>query len=162
MLEIIGIISLILSLAGAGTQYEAQRKATSINRRAAELNAEAARKQTADRLLQQKRDERMRLGAIRANVGAMGGTLEGSALDILGDVAAQSEFERSQIQYAGQLRAQGYDNTAALDAAAGSAARAGLYTQAGSSLLTAGRAYYGGQGRIRDGNVRDTTVVEGA
>lgn len=76
-------------------------------------NAEFAAKQS-------ERMKYLRLGQVRAAHGGAGGVFEeGSVLDVLADVAAQSDLERQQIL-------------------AGGAARSSIYQQQGSSAQTAG------------------------
>jgi len=151
-------IALILAAIAAGTTayaaYESgqsQKRASNYNRMMAENNAIAARQQAAAKQKQQDRETKMRLGAIRANQGAFGGAMEGSALDVLGDTAAQLELQRQNIEYAGELQARGFDATAVLDSIRGeNAARAGYY-QAGASLLGGASSVYGGYSKLNRG-----------
>ena len=85
----------------------------------------------------------MRLGAVRAAQGHSGGTGDaGSVLDIIGDSAAQSELEKQNILYRGELKARGYTNTATLDTISGQNAVTSSYYKAGSELLSGGVGVY--------------------
>ena len=117
------------------------------------IEPQMTRQQALDAERQQKRETYLRLGAIRAAQGHAGGAAgEGSVLDVLGDVAAQSELERQQVLYEGELKARGFSNTATLDRYSGAAAQTGSYFKAGSELLGgAGSSYSAYQRSLRRG-----------
>jgi hypothetical protein len=126
--------------------FNAQRAVD--NSRIAIENAGIERQNALFAAQQQDRLTYQRLGAIRAAAGVTGTTMEGSALDLLGDAAAQSELERQNILYSGELRARsrlnearGFQSTAALDLFSGQQAERAGYLRAGSELMSgAGRA----------------------
>lgn len=104
-----------------------------------EQNADISRDEAQLRAKQHDREMFMRLGAVKAAQGKNGGAAgEGSVLDVLGDVAAQGELERQYIVYSGELKARGFQNTAALDRAAGGEAKSASYLRAGTDLLSGG------------------------
>lgn len=145
------IAAAAVSAYGSYEQGQTQKRASNYNRQLAEQNAVAARQQAAARQKQHDRETTLRLGAIRANQGAFGGAMEGSALDVLGDTAAQLELQRQNIEYAGELQARGYDSTAVLDQVRGeSAARAGTIG-AGASLLGGAAQAYGTNTKLSRG-----------
>lgn len=131
----------------ANAQAEAVQTAATFNATVSAQNAEIAQAEAADNARRADRETYMRLGAIRAAQGASGGAAgEGSVLDIIGDVAAQGELEKQNILYQGELKARGYQNTAALDRYSGATqaqalrtsgenARTTGYWKAGSELL---------------------------
>lgn len=75
-----------LSIAGSLQQADAEKDAAS---------AEAQ---------QIKRDRMRRIGAARAKFGAAGVRIEGTPLDVLGDLAAEAELDRQLALYGGRLR----------------------------------------------------------
>ncbi len=134
----------VISAVGAIRQGQAQKAAADYNAQIAEQNAQIARSQALDAERVQQRETYMRLGAIRAAQGHAGGAAgEGSVLDVLGDVAAQSERERQQVIYEGELRARGFTNTATLDRYSGEQAVTSSYFKAGSELLGGSSSAYG-------------------
>src|SRR5574341_579159 len=78
-----------LAAYGAYQQGAAARKASNFNAAVARQNAIVATGQAKAKAAQIERENILRLGLIRANQGASGGTMEGSVLDVIGDVAAQ-------------------------------------------------------------------------
>src|SRR5574341_196071 len=78
-----------LAAYGAYQQGAAARKASNFNAAVARQNAIVATGQAKAKAAQIERENILRLGLIRANQGASGGTMEGSVLDVIGDVASQ-------------------------------------------------------------------------
>jgi hypothetical protein len=131
-----------ISAIGAIKQGQAAKAAADFNATVNQQNAGIARQEARDLAQQHDRETYQRLGAIRAAQGHAGGTNEGSVLDVLADTASQSELERQQIMYRGELKARGYLNTATLDTFQGETAKDASYMKAGSELLGgASRAY---------------------
>lgn len=133
-----------ISAVGALRQGQASRDASNYNAAIMQQNAVIARQEAADLARQFDRETIQRMGAIRAAQGHAGGDAgAGSVLDVLGDVAAQSELEKQNILYRGELKARGYTNTADLDRMAGANAVRSSRYQAGAELLSgAGNAYF--------------------
>ena len=75
-------------------------------------NARAAKEQAAAREEQLRRDRARRIGTIRAQIGAQGGTIEGSPLDILADEAAEAELDARLVRFGGQVQARDFRNQA--------------------------------------------------
>lgn len=118
-------------------QGKAAEASAQFNAQVAEQNAQVARAEAVEFARMQDRETYLRLGSIRAAQGASGGSAaEGSVLDYLADVTAESERERVNILWAGELKARGYDNTALLDRLEGRSARSTSYLRAGSDLLS--------------------------
>lgn len=142
----------VVGAIGAIRQGQAAKAAADFNAKVQEQNAQIARQEAQDALANQRREDYMRLGAIRAAQGHSGGSgSEGSVLDILGDAAAQGELERQRIVYEGELKARGYQNTATLDRYSGANAEIGGYLKAGTELLGGGGSAYTSYTRIRRG-----------
>lgn len=139
----------VVSAVGAIQQGNAAKAAANYNATINMQNAEIARSNAAAEAGQISRENYLRLGAIRASAGRMGGSSsEGSVLDVLGDVAAQGELERQQALYQGELGARGFTNTATLDQFQGKAAQRASYFKAGSELLGGGADAYGAYRRL--------------
>jgi hypothetical protein len=127
-----GFVSALGSIASA----KAERNAAKFNAAMAERNAAIAQEQTRAELSSQRRRASKALGGMRADYGAAGVNIEGSALDVLEDSVVQSELERQNIGYQGALRRQGYQADANLNRARASNAMTSGYWKAASSLLT--------------------------
>ncbi|MGH8702050.1 MAG: hypothetical protein ACREVR_12880 [Burkholderiales bacterium] len=136
-MAVIAIAAAAVSAYGAIQQGQAAKQQARFNADVADQNAKAARANSVMQQQQQQRETYKRLGAIRANQGASGGTMEGSALDVLGETAAQSELEKQNIAYRGELQARGHTNTATLDLMQGKQAEKSANIQAAGTLLQA-------------------------
>lgn len=111
----------------------------------AERNAAIARDQALADSEAQQRHARQVIGGMRANYGASGVTLEGSAMDVLESSAALAELDRQNILYDGELRAMGYQSTAVRDRDAARAGELRGYTTAASRFLTGAAKDYASQ-----------------
>lgn len=137
------IASAAIGAISALRQGSAAESAANYNAQINNQNAYLARQQAEMQASQQDRENYLRLGAIRAAQGHAGGAAgEGSVLDVLGDAAAQGEYEKQQILYRGELQARGFTNTATLDTVSGQSARSSSYYKAGSELLSGGYKAY--------------------
>lgn len=132
----------VVGAAAAVQQGQTAKAAAKYSVRVNEQNGQIARQQAEDLARQHDRETFQRLGMIKAAQGKSGGTMEGSALDVLGDAAAQSELEKQYIKYRGELGERQYNNTAGLDAFTGDRMASASKMKAGSDLLAgAGAAY---------------------
>ena len=121
---------------GAIQQGQAAKAAAKFNSTIADQNATLARQEAIVAADQERRENYIRLGAIRAAQGKSGGTAEsGSVLDVIGDTVAQGELAKQRIIYAGEIKAQGYQNTSTLDTMQGRQAERAGYLRAGTELL---------------------------
>ena len=127
-----------LSVFGALQQGNAAKKAGEYNAEVNRQNAELALIEARDNARIVDRQNYLLQGSIRAAQGASGGTQSGSVLDVIADAAAQGELEKQMILYRGQLKARGYQNTAALDEYGAETAKTGSFLKAGSELLSGG------------------------
>lgn len=119
----------ILGAATVVSAYSAVRQGRAAKKEQ-QARAELDRVQTAFEAKQSERMKYLRLGAARAATAKSGGFFgEGSALDVLADITAQSDLERRQIRKGGGMRASAWE------ASGKNAARAG-YLQAGADLLS--------------------------
>src|SRR5574341_219322 len=137
-----------ISAVAAVRQGQVAKAAAEYNARINEQNSQLSREEAAARAKQHDREMYQRLGAVRAAQGKNGGAAgEGSVLDVLGDVAAQGELERQYIIYSGELKARGYENTAAYEHAVGREAQRGASLRAAGELLGGASSSYGAYGR---------------
>lgn len=148
-LPILMIAGSVMSAVGAMQQGAAAKSAADYNATINTQNAMIARQNAADQARQADRETYLRLGQIRANQGAAGGAAdEGSVLDVIGDVAAQSELERQQIIYRGELQARGFENNATLETFSGETKQTSSYWKAGSELLSGAYNYSSGSAKL--------------
>lgn len=140
----------VMSAIGSLQQGQAAKAAADYNAAISTQNAAIARQSAADKARQADRETYLRLGSIRANQGASGGAAgEGSVLDVLGDVAAQSELERQHIIYSGELQARGFTNDATLETFSGEAKQSSSYWKAGSELLSGAANYITADAKLK-------------
>ncbi len=149
-LPFLQIAGAVISAVGALQQGQAAKSASDYNATVSTQNAAIARQSAADKARQADRETYLRLGSIRANQGASGGAAgEGSVLDVLGDVAAQSELERQHIIYSGELQARGFTNDATLETFSGETKQTSSYWKAGSELLSGASNYITTSDRLK-------------
>ena len=146
---ILPFIAVAASVAGAGIaaygayqQGQAAKTAGNYNATVADQNAEIAQQQASAQAEQDKRAAILRLGEARASYGASGVTVSGSPLDVLGDIASQSELQRQQTLYQGQLAARAQRTTAASERFGGAAASRAGALSAGAGLLSGAASAY--------------------
>lgn len=158
-------IGAVIGLAGTVMQGQNDRQhgqainaAAQFNATVAEQNADAAREETRLQVRAQDRETYMRLGAIKAGAAKNGGTMGGSALDVLADTAFESEFQRQTTMYAGELKARGFQNTAMLDRMQGAAGIGFGNTQATSDLLQGGAKSYALYSSLNGGSKAGNTL----
>lgn len=148
----VSAVSAVRQAQAQSQQYQQQadvaQVAGNFNATVNDQNAEIVRQDAKDQALQSDRETYLRLGAIRAAQGHSGGSSgQGSVLDILGDAAAQSELEKQNILYQGELKARGFQNTSMLDRYGGATSSSRLsaaadntmsagYLKAGTELLS--------------------------
>lgn len=83
-----------------------------------------------------RRDQSRKKATLRANQAGSGGTLEGSALAVLSDLAAETEFQAQRIEAGGKNAAISASNAAAQKQFAGRQAVQAGQLKAGTTLLT--------------------------
>ncbi len=129
----------LMSAKGSSEQASASSNVANYNAAVATRDAAAARDQAARDADLQRRQAAKQIGAARAAYGASGVTLEGTPLDVLEESAANAKIDELNVLYKGEMRAMGFDSTAALDTYRGQTAlREGEYRSASSLLTGAG------------------------
>lgn len=114
-ISILTIVGTVVSVVGSVVGGMNAAKSDSYNAQVAAQNAMIARNTAEYQAQQQQRQARIKIGAIEANYGASGITMEGSPLDVLESSARNAELDRQAIIYQGQIRAAGYEDQATLD-----------------------------------------------
>lgn len=147
----LAIVGTAFTAVSAISQGNAARKEGEYNAAIGTRNAQIARDQADADASAQQRVAQQRLGAARASYAASGVTMEGSPLDVLAMSAANAEMDKQNILYKGNLRAMGYEETAALDLARGKNAQKQGYMKAASAFLTGGAKVYDSQPRAQTG-----------
>lgn len=132
----IAAVGTAISAVSAISGGMAARDSAKYNAQVAENNAIASRQQAAANAEQQQRQARLQIGQMEANYSASGVSLEGSPLEILEQSARNSEMDRLNIIYGGELRASGYGNEASLNRSRASNAMTTGYLKAGSALMS--------------------------
>lgn len=137
----------------------ANRNAGNFNAAVDERNATLATQQgDAEALMEARRGEK-RLGAMRANYGASGVTVEGSAMDVLENSASDAKLNEQNIKYNAHLKSIGFSENAILDRyRAHYMLTASQYAASGTLLSGGAKAY-----EQRDRSTPDTgTPVSGS
>ena len=127
--------SMAVSAAGAVSQGISNAKTAKFNEKVAHQNATLARQQAELQARQTDRENRRREGQLRAAIGPSGGSSEGSAIDVLGDVVYQGELERQTVLFRGEIGQAGFLNTASLESSRAKNAPTAGYLRAGSEVL---------------------------
>jgi hypothetical protein len=138
VVPVVAVVGAAVSAYGAIKQGQAASAAAEYNAKVSQESAKIALSEADLQAQQIDRTTRQRLGALRANAGASGGTGAGSALDVIGDVAEQSSLEKQYALYQGELKARGFTNTANVELAQGADARSASIYAASSRLLEGG------------------------
>ena len=106
--EIFLLAGTAFSVAQSITAANNQAKLASHDAQVAEQNAQLAERQAATDAARQRRDAARALGKRRTAAGAAGVSVEGSPLDLLEDLAAESALEVLGIRNQGALRARDF------------------------------------------------------
>jgi len=145
-ISILGIVGSVVSVVGSIQQGQAAAASARANARIADRNAQIARSSAAQDAEAKDRENRLRLGAIAAGFGASGVSAAGTPIDVLEDSARQAEFDRQTIIHRGELRALGFEDSAALDRSRAKQAKKAGFFKAGSALLSGASTLAGGVG----------------
>lgn len=137
-------IGAAVSVVSAISQANQQKKAANYNAAMAQQQAVAAQQQAAAQADMQRRRANIQMGKMEANYAASGLSMEGSPMEIMEQSARDAQLDQMNIIYGGGLRATGYQNTAALETAAGKNAQTSGYLKAGSTLLSSASSWGGG------------------
>lgn len=144
-----------VQMAGQYMQGQQAADAAEYNAQIANQNATIATQQGEAAVQQLGRQQYRQLGAATAAYGASGVTMEGSPTDVLAQSAAEAALDRLTTKYNYQLRALGFQQTAALDEMqAGNARTSGILSAIGTgvkgygtySYMTGGGASAGSSG----------------
>lgn len=117
------ILGTVVSGVGAFSAAQSAAASAEFDADVAERNAALARNQASADADDSRRDARRRIGAIRAQMGSSGFSLTGSPLLVLEDQAAESELDAQRIEFGGEVRAIGQEDSAAASRAEASSFR---------------------------------------
>ena len=140
------VTSAVIGAGGALAQGQAQSQAASYNARIAENSAANARAAAAVEAERERRRAFQITGAQSAAYAKGGVTASGSALDVIGDTAAQAEYDALLVTYGGEMKAANAQGEAGAQRFMGDAATRSSYFSAGSSILTGASRLRGRQG----------------
>lgn len=112
-----------VSAVGAYQQGQSQAAAAEYNAQVSDRNAKLARSQSESESTDAARAQRRQMGTMRAAYGAAGVGLAGSPLDVIEDTALEQQTDIRRIGYAGELKAIGQEEKAALYRAEGENAK---------------------------------------
>lgn len=130
------VVGTIVAIAGTAVSISAAKSTADFNAKIAGLDAararEAARIKEDNIRLKNKR----LLGVVRANTGSSGLLIEGSALEVLAENAAEGELEALTARFGGDLGSTRFLNEAELDRLAGDAAAVAGAGRIGSQLVS--------------------------
>lgn len=133
---IVGAIGTAVSAYGAYEQSQATANAEKFNAQVQSNNEAAALAQGQLQAKQDARNAALAAGTIEANQGASGGRMDGSALDVLGDVSTQWNLQQQSDKENAALKGMGYANSATADNFA--ASQQSPYLSAASALTAGG------------------------
>lgn len=130
-----------ISAIGTYNQGKAAYQASIYNAGILEQNAQLAKQQASEDERRQRVTAQKQLGNIRAQYGASGVSLEGSAQDVLEESAANAELDALTIRYQGLAKSNAYLNEAKSQRYQGAQAfRAAKLSAAGTLLSGAGQS----------------------
>lgn len=100
---------------GAIHSGNSEAAAGEYNAQMAERNAALSRQQAAIEEQRTRTLAAKQIGNMRAGYGASGVAMDGSAIDVLSESAANAELDALTVRHGGEMRAQGFQNEALLD-----------------------------------------------
>lgn len=103
-------------LAGVGSfiNLQSQAQAAEYSAKVNEINAQTARLQAGADVARKQREKVRALGTMRANYGASGLQVAGSALDVMTDSFLEYTLDEKTIAYQGEINAIDFQNKAKL------------------------------------------------
>jgi hypothetical protein len=133
----------MLNAAGAVNKGQAEQLSQYYQANIAEQNAVLTRQQSAEDERRARVMGRKMLGDARTAYASSGVQMEGSALDVLQESAANAELDALTIRYKGEVAARGYENEANFRRSAGNKAMDAGYLSAAGSLMAGAAGAYG-------------------
>lgn len=124
---------------GAINEGKAGRAAGEYNAQVAENNAVYSRLQATEEERRSRAVARKFIGDMRSSYGASGITLEGTAMDVLSESAANAELDALTIRQGGEARYAAYSNEARMERIAGKNAMKSAKLRAAGLLIQGGQ-----------------------
>lgn len=128
----------LIGSAGSIIQGDAAKQSAGFNAGVADSNAVFALQQGAENQRRIRRSNAQFAGTQKANIGASGLQLSGSALNVLSDSAIEGELMALDAKVAAENKAKGLRSQATLSRRRGRNARRAGFISAGTTLLGAG------------------------
>lgn len=125
----------VVSAVGTMQQGQAAQSQAEFEARVSERDAGILRDQAAQRAQKARRSGSARAASERVQLAGAGARLEGTPLDILGQLASDAELSALEEIHAGDVAATRHQTRATSTRARGAAARRQSMFKAGSSLL---------------------------
>lgn len=135
-------VGTVMGALGNGIQGESQKNISDYDAKVAEQNAQITRQQAKEEARRAMIVARKMIGDNRAAYAANGVSLSGSALDVLGESAANAKLDELTILQEGEARGRMYEADARMARTVGNAARLGGYLGASGKLVSAGSSAY--------------------
>lgn len=132
------IVGTAVSVIGQLSQGDAKSQAAEYNAQTAESLANQTQLQGIEQARRVRVNALKTIGEAKANYGASGVQLEGSALDILQESAQNATLDALNVKYQSDLKAFAYRRDAGSQRAAGENAKTASVYGAAASLLTGG------------------------
>ena len=136
-------ISTVMAVKGARDAKKARSQQAAIE----DQNRILQEKQTRIQLAQADREQRLRIGTLRAGGGARGG-IAGSVIDIIGDTITQGFMERKFIAESGGIKAENFARSAELFRSKGRSEQTAGFLSAANTLLGGGVETYSAFQRV--------------
>lgn len=125
----------VVSAIGTLQEGQAARSEAEAEARNREREAQIAREQARARANEQRRDGAARLARARVRLAGRGARLEGTPLDVLGQIGSESALDALDAEHAGQLQSDRNLTQAAAGRRRGATAYRRARSRAGASLL---------------------------
>lgn len=109
------IASTALGVTSSVVQANQQKAIANYQQKVNEQNARASREAAQAKIENQRRQAKFTYGTQLARLGGMGALAEGSPLDIMGQSAAQQEYDNMVTKHAGEVQAIQFQQQAALN-----------------------------------------------
>lgn len=139
---IISGVGTIAGVAGQINQANAQAAASRMNAQIGFKNAALTRQQAAQEEARLRTQGKKDLGSIRVGYGSSGVSMEGSAMDVLQESAANVELDALTLRHRGESQAKMYEMGAQMDLNTASSARTSGLLSAAGTLLGGGAKLY--------------------
>ncbi len=131
----------VVGAVGAEEKGASEQSAANYNANIAYTQAAQAKQEATENARRQRVSSEMQLGNMRAQYGASGVQMEGSALDVMQASASRAELDAQTIIHQGDMKAWAYQSNASMETFKGvQAAKEADFSAAGSLIGGGGKA----------------------